>query len=134
VNMEALQAFFESMLTEERWPFWSAVLVFTIIGQFTSTKLFTRARAYKKTRFQHVWWWGRETLMLHPILAGAVLGNFWRDPEGHGWPVIGSQMYFASAGVVSIFAFAIIRAFLKWKGIEVQLPGTSVEPPPPKRR
>ena len=129
--MEALQTFFESMLTEERWPFWSAVLVFTILGQFTSMKLFTRSRAYAKTSpafIQHFWWWGRETLMVHPILAGVVLGRLWMDPEGKGWPIVGSQMYFASAGVVSLFAFAVLRAILKWRGIDVQLPGTSNPP------
>jgi hypothetical protein len=132
--VEALQTFFESMLTEDRWPFWSAVLVLAILGQFSSLKLFTRERAYGKTTprwVQHLWWWGRETLMLHPIAAGALLGTLWLDPEGKGWPLVGSAMYFATAGVVSMFAFAVLRGFLKWKGIPVQLPGTSEPPAPP---
>ena len=129
--MEAAEAFAASMFTQERWPFWSTVLVLTIIGQFTSTKLFTRARAYAKTKpawKQHFWWWSRETLMLHPIAAGFVLGLFWADPESQGWPKIASQMYFAAAGGVSLVAWTVLKGVLKKRGINVELPGASKPP------
>jgi hypothetical protein len=126
--------FLGSMLTLERWPWWSAALVLTIIGQFTSTKLFTRERAYRNWGAKwkhHFWFWMRETLMLHPIAAGFTLGFVWRDPEGQGWPLIGSQMYFASAGCVALVGWIIIKAVAKNRGVELKLPGESTVPPQP---
>jgi len=123
--------FLGSMLTLERWPFWSAAFVFMFIGLFTSRSLFTRERAYRKwpSRWQHhFWYWMRESQILHPVVAGFVLGNMWRDPEGQGWPLIGSQMYFAVAGGVGLFLWAFVRGFAKHRGIELTLPGQSVPP------
>jgi hypothetical protein len=131
---EAVVEFAKSMLTEDRWPFWATVLVFTAIGQFTSTKLFTRERAYRLWPTwwaKHFWWWGRESLMLHPIAAGLVLGCMWFDPEGAGWNRIASGMYFAAAGFVSMVAWALLKGALKLRGITVRLPGESTLPPPP---
>ncbi len=129
--MEELKQAAGIILSAEAWPFWSAVLVFTIIGQFTSTKLFTRERAYQEYGAawkNHIWWWGRESLMLHPIASGGVLGLFWRDPQGLGWPIIGSMMYFASAGVVSLGAWMTIKSFAKKRGVDLKLPGQSNPP------
>jgi hypothetical protein len=134
--MESFETFVGQMITEERWPFWAVALVFTIIGQFTSTKLFTRQRAYAprdKAWQRWLWFWGRETLMLHPIAAGLFLGYFvWLDPEGRGWPRVGTAFYFAAAGVVSMGLWAIIRSIAKARGVEVRLPGQSTVPPPPE--
>ncbi len=125
--MEELKAATEIVLTKDGWPFWAAALIFTVIGQFTATKLFTRDQAYAKTKpafLQHFWWWGRETLMLHPIASGVMLGAQWPDPQNLGWtlPII-SKMYFGAAGVVSLVAFAAIKGFLKKRGINIELPG-----------
>ncbi len=132
--MEALDEFIGAMLTLERWPFWAAVLVFTVVGQFTSKNLFTRERAYAKYAVRwhkHFWWWGRETLMLHPIVSGFLLGSVWRDPEGAGWKLVGSQMYFAVAGAVSLFFWSILKGIAKKRGVAITLPGESSTPPPP---
>tara|TARA_R100000656_G_scaffold104176_1_gene76159 strand:+ start:189006 stop:189467 length:462 start_codon:yes stop_codon:yes gene_type:complete len=118
-------------------PFIGTVLVFTIIGQFTSRRLFTRERAYKKQKSawykfwenQWFWWWMRESLPLHPIMSGALLGLVWQDPEGHGWAPLASMSYFALAGVLSLFSWAVIRGVLKKRGIDLVLPGESVRPP-----
>jgi len=113
------------------WPWYTAVGVFTIVGQFTSLKVFTRDRAYDKDQAkwaQHVMWWGRETLMLHPIAAGIVLGLIWVDPDGTGLSIAASAGYFAGAGVASLFAYMVLKGYAKKKGIELQLPGTSVVP------
>jgi hypothetical protein len=131
---EAFEEFVKTLFTEERWPWWSAVVVFTIIGQFTSTKLFTRERAYRDwgSKLKHrFWYWMRETLMLHPIAAGFTLGYFWRDPEGQGWSLIASQMYFATAGGLALIAWALLKGYLKRKGVKLVLPGESTAPPPP---
>jgi hypothetical protein len=129
--MEELKQAAGVVLSADAWPFWSTVLVFTIIGQFTSTKLFTRERAYQEHGAawkNHLWWWGRETLMLHPIAAGAALGALWQDPQGQGWPLVGSMMYFGVAGVLSLGAWAAIRGFAKKKGVDLKLPGQSSPP------
>lgn len=132
--MEALDTFIGSMLTLERWPFWAAVLVFTVIGQFTSKNLFTRERAYAAYAVpwhKHLWWWGRESLVLHPLLSGIVLGTIWQDPEGAGWKLVSSQMYFAAAGAVSLPFWVIVKALAKKSGMDLSLPGASSNPPPP---
>lgn len=126
-----IDGFLESMLTLDRWPFWSAAVVFMVIGLFTSNKLFTRERAYRDwgSKWAHLFWfWMRETLTLHPLAAGFGLGAVWRDPEGQGWPLIGSQMYFATAGAVGLVLWAILRGIAKQRGVTLTLPGQSRPP------
>jgi hypothetical protein len=126
-----IDQFLGEMLTLDRWPFWSAVIVFTAVGLFTKYRLFTRERAYRdwgaawKNNF---WYWMRETLILHPVAAGFALGFLWIDPEGEGWPLIGSMMYFAAAGAVSLVAWIFIVAIAKKRGIELKLPGNTIPP------
>jgi hypothetical protein len=130
----AFEEFAKSMFTLDRWPWWSAVIVFTIIGQFTSTKVFTRERAYRpwgSSLVRFFWYWMREALMVHPVAAGFTLGYLWPDPEMQGWPLIASMMYFASAGVISLGVWIILKGYLKRKGIKLQLPGESVTPDAP---
>lgn len=130
--LESFETFVAYWLSPERWPFWSIALIFTVIGQFTSTKLFTRVRAYQKWPkhwHRHFWFWGRETLMLHPILAGFVTGALlWPDPEGLGWTAVSSASYFGAAGVVSMFLWRLIGAIAKARGVQLTLPGESVRP------
>lgn len=128
--MDALDSFISNLLTPERWPFWAVALIFTVVGQFTSQRLFTRERAYAKGRWQPLWWWGRETLPLHPIVSGAALGLLWRDPEGHHWNLVASQVYFAFAGAVSTVLWIVVKGVAKKRGFDLQLPGDSSFPPP----
>lgn len=126
--MDAFDQFVSSMFTLDRWPFWSAVLVFTFIGYFTAKRLFTKERAYAQTSLQWFWYWGRESLILHPIAAGVLLGFFWPDPEGRKWPQAASCMYFAAAGAVSLVAWVVIKGIAKQKGYSITLPGDSDRP------
>jgi hypothetical protein len=126
--MEALEELGRSALTLDHWPFFMITLVFAVIGQFTSKHLFTRARAYRKGKMQWLWWWGRESLMLHPIVTGALLGLAWPDPERVGWEGLYGAGYFAGAGACSLFLFALIRGIAKKRGIKLTLPGESVPP------
>jgi len=122
---------FFSMLSSyvlPHWPFLSVGVVFAVIGQFMSHKFFTRARAYKKTdkKFvQSFWWWGRETLSIHPLLVGALVGLMWHNPESASpaWPLAASVAYFAGAGAASLFAWSFLRGYLKKKGVALDLPG-----------
>lgn len=114
------------------WPFFAVVLVFAVIGQFTSKHVFTRDRAYTKGRFQWLWWWGRESLSVHPLLAGGLLGLVWFNPE-HADPVwhwTTTVGYFAFAGAISLFGWALLKGWLKRKGVTLSLPGESVPPKP----
>lgn len=130
----AFDQFVSSMFTLDRWPFWSAVLVFMVIGQFTSKRLFTRERAYLDPTkgiaggTRPIWYWGRETLVVHPIVAGMLLGIFWQDPEGMHWKLAPSMMYFAAAGAVSLLGWVLLRGFAKKRGVRLSLPGDSDRP------
>jgi hypothetical protein len=115
------------------WPFGMITIIFMVVGQFMSTRVFTKARAYKKRpgpwyKFwdaQWFWWWGRESLPVHPILAGGLVGLLWQNPEqmDPAWPLIASVAYFAGAGVISLFAWVLLRSEAKKRGIDLQLPG-----------
>ena len=120
--------FINSMFTLDRWPFWAVAIVLTVVGVFTQKKLFTRERAYAKRRFQSVWWWGRESLVLQPSMIGVGIGFLWPDPEGKKWPQVASCMYFAVAGAVSLVLWIIIRGQAKKRGVELVLPGDSDRP------
>jgi len=121
-------------LVFDHWPFWAAVGVFWVIGHFVEKSVFTKARAYEKGRFQWFWWWGRESLELHPIIAGVLLGQGWTDPEGRGWSGHWeASAYFASAGVVSLFGWLIVTKILERMGLktDLKLPGESDPPSKP---
>lgn len=135
--MEEMWGFFSENVLPH-WPFLVVTLVFTVIGQFTSRKVFTRKRAYrdqngkwfKPWENQWFWWWGRETLALHPILTGAVLGLVWQNPEfaDPAWPWAASVGYFAGSGVGSLFAWNLLKSYAKKKGVTLELPGASQRP------
>lgn len=113
------------------WPFWVVTGILALIGNFTAKHLFTRERAYASGPYKAFWWWGRESLSLHGILAGALLGLAWQDPEGQQWgkPIM-SVMYFAASGMASLFAWTIIKAYAKKRGIDLVLPGDDNSQPP----
>jgi hypothetical protein len=124
----SLDKFVDSMFTMERWPFWAAAIIFAVVGHFTAKRLFTRERAYMKGRFQSFWWWGRESLVVQPLVAGVGLGYIWPDPEGKHWPQVASCMYFAVAGAVGLVLWILIRGYAKKKGVVLTLPGDSGRP------
>jgi len=128
----ALDSFISGSLSMERWPFWAFAVICAIVGQVTSKSVFTRERAYLKALHQPLWWWGRETLPLHPIIAGTLLGLLWKDPEGKAWGSAASCVYFAFAGAVSTVLWIFIKGIAKRRGVELSLPGESVPPPGPK--
>lgn len=131
---ELLSTFSDQILPH--WPFVAVVLIFTIIGQFTSKSVFTRERAYRKDKYQFLWWWGRESLSLHPILSALIVGFLWQNPEDAdpAWKPIASYFYFGAAGVVSLCAWSVLKGILKKKGIDIDIfpPPPSVPPGPPK--
>lgn len=121
----------------EHWPFLVMAAVFWTIGHFMETSVFTRARAYDKGKLQWFWWWGRESMELHPLVAGALVGLLWANPEhaDPAWPWMASVGYFMGAGFVSLFGWLIITKVLVKFGIKdaIHLPGESKPPPPDKK-
>ena len=113
------------VFSAERWPFMAVASVLTILGQFFAVKVFTRRRAYDSGKWQSFWWWGRETLSLHPIITGMVIGMLWVNPEGADpeWTRTASAFYFAWAGVVSLGVFSVLKSVLKSRKMSLTLPG-----------
>ncbi len=111
------------------WPFLCWMLVAMVIGQVAVRNVFTKVR----TARGWAWAWGRRTLPLHPVLAGAVLGLIWRDPEGGGMGPAASACYFAAAGALSLWLFEAVSRFAKARGVEITFPGSDEDhlPPPP---
>lgn len=126
--MEALDAFIGTFFAGDNWPFWAIAVIFAVIGNVAAQRVFTRPRAYTKGFWQPLWWWMRETLPLQPIVAGAAVGFFWRNPKGVVWELPQAMAYFAFAGTVSLFLWVVIKGVAKKKGVELTLPGDS-EPP-----
>lgn len=135
--VNALDAAFE-MLSKHVYPhapFYGVTLVLLIIGDRMSSRIFTKERAYRyygpttAGRWKwRVYFWGRETLPMQPILMGALIGLSWLDPEGKGWNRVASVAYFATAGAASMFAWACTKAWAKKKGIILSMPGESGPP------
>lgn len=135
-----------SLLTNQilpHWPFVVVTVVLAIVGHVMGRSVFTKERAYKKQqasafyRFwesQNFWWWGRETLALHSICVGILVGLLWHNPENAtpAWSHAADVGYFAGAGAISLFAWSIAKGLLKRRGIDLELPGDvpSVPPPP----
>jgi hypothetical protein len=130
-----MQQFIDQLLTLDHWPWAAVAAILAIVGQFASRSVFTRARAYKKREgwkgylAQSFFWWGRESLMLQPIVLGILIGLYWPDPEGAGWSAKAGMAYFGSAGVAANFGWMIIKARAKAKGINLKLPGGNTMPP-----
>ena len=110
------------------WPFIAAVIVFMLIGQVMKGAVFTRT-AHHRLKPTWLFWWGRKTLPLHPVLAGIVLGIFWREPEPGMVRLIESIGYFALAGAISVWAYEGLKAFAKTRGIDLRLPGVEDSTP-----
>jgi hypothetical protein len=116
------------VLTWDHLPFIAAMLVLAFIGRYMSMRVWTRARAYTKSKLQPFWWHMRETQILHPFVAGALVGLVWNDPEGHGWDWRYGVSYFVVAGGVSLFFWLATKIWAKRKGVQLVLPGESKPP------
>jgi hypothetical protein len=130
--MEELEAMIN--FATPHWPGLAWATIATVIGQVMAHRVFTEANARRPGRFQWAWWWARKTLPLHPVLAGALLGLMWTNPEGAdpAWPRVASAMYFAFFGAMSIWIYQVLKDLLKRKGFDIQLPGDSYPPSDPK--
>lgn len=115
------------------YPFFVMAGVFWVIGHFMETSVFTRKRAHAEGKTQWLWWWGRESMELHPMIAGAVTGLIWRNPElaDPAWPLMMNCAYFMGSGVTSLFGWLLATKVMEKLGLKGQLrfPGESMPPP-----
>lgn len=127
------------------WPLMVITLVLAFIGQIAKGAVFT------KERIEHYWimahtgdkpksalvlnkfyWWGRKTLPMHPVLAGAALAFVPGIPVGPGIEGTATRVvYFMGGGILSTWAFDLLKGFAKQHGLSLRLPGESSSPPPP---
>ena len=116
---------FGAILTEyilPHWPFFGAMVMFMIVGQFMTKQVFTKTAHYDKKPVWF-WWWGRKTLPLHPIVAGLGLGFLWNNPEPGSVEGAASMAYFATSGALSIWLYEMLKGIAKSRGIDLSLPG-----------
>jgi hypothetical protein len=118
-------------LVIKHWAFVASAAVFMLVGFVANKRIFTEAQAKVKRKSQWIWWWGRKTLPLHPVLAGIVLGFLWKLPEPGVDTLVERCGYFAFAGVASVFLYEVIKHIAKKRGVELELPGESKPPDPP---
>lgn len=116
-------------LVIEYWPLAFTAAILAVFGRVMD-RVFTRERAYvfdskgNRRGKRALWFWMRETLPAHPILAGLLLGLVMPDPQGHDWSRPFIVLYFGGAGVGGLAGWLYLKARAK----DFPLPGGS-EPP-----
>lgn len=122
------------------WPFIVATLIFATMGQVMKATVFTKANVvkYKASDSKlgrivgELLWWGRKSLPMHPVIAGALLGGVPGIPVSAPMGEVATavkQLYYAGAGMASTWAFAILKSVAKKRGIELDMPRESTVPP-----
>lgn len=122
------------------WPLLTVTLALAIFGQVLKGSVFS-VDMCKRSRFC---WWGRKTLPAHPVLIGLLIGFIPGMPVSPGVEGRASRvLYFMAAGVLSTWAFMLLKQFAKKRGIELDVlaeentrmtgarPAVSTPPPPP---
>lgn len=116
---------FGAILTDyilPHWPFFAWMAIAMIIGRVVTLNIFTKTAHYTRKPVWF-WWWGRKTLALHPILAGAMLGIFWRNPEPGVDTLAACMGYFAASGGLSVWAYELVKGLAKKQGYDLKIPG-----------
>lgn len=103
-----MEAFFTYLWPH--WPFFAWCALAAALGKYFAREVFPKSATAGWRVF------GRRTLPLHPVLAGALLGCFWRSPEP-SVTGLGAVVYFATAGALSLWFFEFVRRVLKKHGI-----------------
>ena len=133
--MEAVWEMFQQVwaFASPHWPGLSWFATAMLVGQVMSKRVFTRQQAAIKRPQQWIWWWGRKTLALHPVVAGVMVGLIWRNPEGvtPAWPWIANCMYFGFFGGFSTWAYEVFKGLAKKQGIDLDIPGGDAPSVPP---
>lgn len=126
--MEEITTFVNTNLIPH-WPFFGFMVICMIVVQVVKANVFTKT-AHRERKPVWLFWWGRKTLALHPIVLGAILGIFWRKPEVGVDKIIASMTYFALSGGLSVWAYEFLKGIAKKEGIDLSLPGVDESVPP----
>jgi hypothetical protein len=118
-------------LIVSHWPFITVTLAFAILMQTLKGTVYTKTNIvkYKKSKpwLGETLWWLRKTMAIQPAIA-ALIGIIPGIPASPGVDTIGAKcLYFLAAGIISTWAFAIIKGLAKRRGIELEF--SSSEPP-----
>jgi len=111
----------------EHWPWFTVMTTLWVLGHYVETSVFTKERALRSNAYRKL----RESMELHPIVSGAIVGLIWQDPLDAEWGWQKSVAYFLSAGVASMFGWKIIVWLFGRVGVDlsgVTLPGESSPP------
>lgn len=119
-----------TFFTEEMLPYWPLITAATslyIMGEFFKRYVWTKEKAASKGG---LWLWARRTLPFHPMVAGALIGVVWRDPQAGVEGLVPSMGYFVGAGLLAVVFFNILRQMLKKKyDLKVEIFADSLPPP-----
>jgi hypothetical protein len=108
----------------DHWPFIVFALVASMVAQVFKSAVWTAKRADSKGVKGWFFWWGRKTLPLHPVFAGALFGLIPGLPVSPGVPetMAAHAMYYGAAGLASTWAFDVLKGIAKKRGITIQSP------------
>lgn len=102
------------------WPFVVMIFLLAAIGKPMKEKVWTKERAAKNFFCR----WIRIFLPVHAPITGALMAVI-AHPFG-GLPVspgvdglMAQMMYFAGAGLLSSYAYGIVKHYLKSRGIKI---------------
>lgn len=112
------------------WPFGAWLVISMLIGQVMKSAVFTKD-GFKTRKPKWLFWWGRKTLTLHPIVAGLLIGLVWRNPEPSITSLPATMGYFSLAGALSVWAYEFAKGLAKKQGIDLRLPGVDDTTIPP---
>jgi hypothetical protein len=97
------------------WPFVAVAAILATIGEAMKRRVITKELAARS----RLGWWLRATMPVHPIGAGVLLGLLpgMPAPPGFDGSTAGRCLYFAGAGVLSVFLFDLIARYRLLKGL-----------------
>lgn len=114
------------------WPFITVMLLFAVIMQTLKGTIYTKANILKykasKPWLGETLWWLRKTMPIQPAIAWFI-GYIPDIPASPGVEATSAKcLYFLAAGIISTWAFAIIKSIAKKRGIELNFDQNSTPP------
>lgn len=118
----------------QHWGFFAFAALAAVVMQVLKNTLWATSQVKLAGKWGWVFWWGRKTLPLHPVVLGFFVGLMPGMPHGSlegasPWPV---ALYYALAGLTSTWLFNVIKGIAKQKGIDLEdvVSAEEAEPPP----
>jgi len=111
----------------DHYPLLVFALTAAFVVQVFKSAVWTAKRADGQGTRAGFFWWMRKTLPVHPVVAGALFGLVPGLPVSPDVPetVAAHAVYYAGAGILSTWGFAIVKGVAKRKGIDISIPGAN---------